>query len=83
MFIHREIMELQLAFGVDGHPARRTQTDSDKDIPGTEIALDGPVSWTVKRPDRTHQLVAGFVPFLLYEAAALKQMVWDHTRLHG
>lgn len=63
VFVHGEIMELQLALGVDGHPARRTETDSDKDIPTSEIALDRPVSWTVKRPDRTRQPVAGSVPF--------------------
>lgn len=58
------------------------QTDWDKDIQGTKIALDLPFS--------THCEWTGFIPALMhflcttvYEALASNQMVRDHTWLRG
>lgn len=58
VFVHGEIMELQLAFCVDGHPGER-ERNKDKDVQGSKHALD-PSSLAPRstRRERTVSIIA-------------------------
>lgn len=85
VFIHREIMKLQLAFCVDGHPEerQRQKTGLDGGAQGSPVALDPSLSrpWSTLWVHKTHYCFYHRMHFFFFAQENLRH--WLEARWYG